>query len=79
MLVAAGYFFAALLHGLKWFMFHNADRAIDAVTSLTFAIVLIYWHREYMRNRQYLEEMKKVKDEHPFPWEIDSTPNKQHG
>ncbi len=62
-LAAGGYFLGALLHGLKWFMFRNEDRAIDAGVALFCAVTFTFQYREHNSIRQYREAMQKVKQE----------------
>jgi hypothetical protein len=70
--LAAGlYLLASILSGWKWFLFHNEDRAIDAVISFFLAVVFTFGYRAHRTTLRYEEAMKKVRQEHPFPWESD--------
>ena len=78
-LVAIGYLLLAVLAAIRWFRFHNEDRAIDAVLYLFLAVAFVFGHLNNRGARRYEEAMKRVKDEHPFPWETDIKASKRHG
>ena len=74
-----GCFLNAILQARRWFEFHNQDAAIEALFNLFVGLAFLIMQRNRLADEDAREAMRKVNEEHPFPWEKDVKASENHG